>query len=319
VRHGPFKISPTHCQRLWERIACLDPELLHIEMDFAAAVLGLPGHPTQVPLILDSGCTYHLSYLREAKWAGSFLGRARALVRGLRLRLYESRLAAAVDMVLAVSQKEAGIVTRLCPTAATRVVPNGVDCKQVFPRPLGSEVLFCGSLAWPPNRDATRYFLRRILPRIRNAGCGAEVAIVGGGTDETIRGLAAADGRVLLPGHVPEVASWYARARVVINPMRGGGGTRLKVLEGMASARPVVSTRIGAEGLEVTDGQEVYLRDDPAAFADAVCRLLRDDGLAAAMGKAGRALVESRYDWEECLSPLDALYGEDRKRNSGPS
>jgi glycosyltransferase involved in cell wall biosynthesis len=310
VRRGPFKISPTTRQRLWDSVARINADLLHVEMDYAAAMLGLPGYPTRLPLVLDSGCTYHLSYLREARWARSPLDRARALVRWFRLRRYESRLAAAMDTILAVSQKEAEILARLCPTVRTVVVPNGVDCESFPYQPLGGDVLFCGSLAWPPNYDAVLFFLERILPRVRAKGCDASVLIVGVGVDEEVRRLAAADGRVLLPGHVPEMAPWLARARVVINPMRGGGGTRLKVLEGMASGRPIVSTQIGSEGLEVTDGREVLLKDDPAAFADAVCNLLRNQELAAAMGRAGRALVERSYDWRVCLAPLGPLYDE---------
>lgn len=310
VRRGPFMVPEAISDRLWDLIARVEADVVHVEMDYAAALLGLPMWSAPIPIVLDSGCTYHLSYLREVCWARSPVSRLRALVRWFRLRRYEARLAAGVDVVVVVSAKEAAILRRLHPGVHSPVVPNAVDCGAFPCPPLGSEILFCGALTWPPNRDAVLFFLRRILPRIRAAGYQPRVALVGAGTDPAVQRLAGAVGSVLLPGQVPDILTWYARAGVVINPMRGGGGTRFKVLEGMASGRPVVSTRIGAEGIEVTDGREVLLADDPTAFADAVCYVLRNPEAAAAMGQAGRALVERRYDWKTCLAPLDTLYEE---------
>ena len=90
--------------------------------------------------------------------------------------------------------------------------------------------------------------------------------------------------------------------------MRGGGGTRLKMLEAMAAGKAVVSTTIGAEGLALTPGRDVVIADTPEAFAAAVSALLVDRPRAERLGRAARALVEARYRWEACLAPLDDLY-----------
>ena len=100
----------------------------------------------------------------------------------------------------------------------------------------------------------------------------------------------------------------YARAAVFVNPMRGGGGTRLKMLEAMAAGKAVVSTTIGAEGVALTPGRDVVIADTPETFAAAVSALLVDRPRAERLGRAARALVEARYRWEACLAPLDDLY-----------
>lgn len=309
-RVGPFSVPRGIRERLWECVTRTGAEILHVEKSYGAAVLGLPTRPVPLPVVLDDACVHHIRYRREAKWAHSPWHRARALVRWFRLRRYESRLAAAVDAVLAVSAEEAAIIGAFAPETRVAVVPNGVDCDAIRPLPLGKDILFCGAFTYEPNRDAAMFFLREILPRLRAAGCLAEVLLVGAGPDPELHRLAEGDGSVQLPGWVPHMTPWYARAGVVINPMRGGTGTRLKVLEALAAGRPVVSTRIGAEGLEVSDGREVRLADDPASFAAEVFRLLRDQATAGAMGREGRLLVERNYDWKRCLAPLDTLYEE---------
>jgi glycosyltransferase involved in cell wall biosynthesis len=307
-RVGPFSVPRGVRQHLRELVEQSGAELLHVEMDYAAAILGLPVLPVPIPVVLDSACTYHMCYRRDAGLPGSLWQRSRALVRWYRMQRYETALARAADVVLAVSQEEAEIVTEIAPNVRTAIIPNGTDCKAISPQPLGKDILFVGGLTWSPNRDAAQYFMGEILPLIRAAGCQAEVLIVGADPDVKVQHLAASDGHVQLPGRVPDIAQWYARAAVVINPMRGGGGTRLKVLEALAAGRPVVTTRIGAEGLDVSDGKEVCLADDPAAFAEKVLWLLRNREAAQAMGRAGRVLVEARYDWTRCLAPLETLY-----------
>lgn len=303
-----IRVDPGTRERLWEAVGRTGADILQVEMTVGAAMLGFPDRPSPIPLVLDEACAYHVSYRREARFAGSAWRRARALVRYVRLRRYEARLAAAADAVLSPSADVAATISAFAPRTQVLVVPNGVDCMAIRPLPLGTDVLFCGTFAFWPNRNAAVFFLQQVLPRLRAAGCFAKVLLVGAGLDREVTRLAEGDGRVQLPGSVPDMTPWYARAGVVINPMRGGGGTRLKVLEALAAGRPVVTTRTGAEGLQVSHGREVWLADDPASFAAAVERLLRDRPSAEAMGRAGRSLVENLYDWERCLARLDTLY-----------
>jgi glycosyltransferase involved in cell wall biosynthesis len=134
------------------------------------------------------------------------------------------------------------------------------------------------------------------------------VLVAGRDPGPELEALAAAAPRLRLLGFVPDLGPLYARAGVFVNPMRGGGGTRLKMLEAMAAGKAVVSTAIGAEGLALTPGRDVVVADGAPAFAEAVRALLADPGRAARLGQAARALVEARYRWEACLAPLEQLY-----------
>jgi len=95
---------------------------------------------------------------------------------------------------------------------------------------------------------------------------------------------------------------------VYVVPLRIGGGTRLKILDALAMGSAIVSTRIGCEGIEVTDGQDILMADTPQDFADAVCRVLDDATLRDRLGRAGRALVERRYDWRAVAQDMLAVY-----------
>jgi glycosyltransferase involved in cell wall biosynthesis len=186
------------------------------------------------------------------------------------------------------------------------VAPNGVDAAALTPSPPGDAALFVGMLSYGPNRDAMTWFARDVLPRLGAAG--PEVLVAGRDPGPELQALAEGVPRLRLLGFVPDLTPLYARAGVFVNPMRGGGGTRLKMLEAMAAGKAVVSTAIGAEGLALTPGRDVVLADTAAEFADAVRALLADRARAVRLGRAARALVEARYAWDVCLAPLEALY-----------
>src|SRR5262249_30570264 len=115
---------------------------------------------------------------------------------------------------------------------------------------------------------------------------------------------------LIVTGAVPDVQPYLARAAVYVVPMRMGSGTRLKVLEAMAAGVPVVSTRVGLQGIAATPGEEAYAADAPGAFAAAVLRLLGDAGERARLAERARALVEARYDWARLAPALPALYAD---------
>ena len=114
---------------------------------------------------------------------------------------------------------------------------------------------------------------------------------------EEARRLAGVDDSVTLAGWVPEMQPWFDRASVVLVPIRSGGGTRLKVLDGLASGRAMVTTSAGAEGVDLRDGEHALVADGADAFTAATVGLLRDADLRARLGAAARRLAEERYDW----------------------
>jgi glycosyltransferase involved in cell wall biosynthesis len=208
--------------------------------------------------------------------------------------------------VVTVSEDEARLVRGLAPHCRVVVAANGVDAGAIQTTPPGDAVLFVGLLSYAPNRDAMEWFVRDVLPRLGPDG--PDVLVAGREPGAELEALARRHRRLRLLGFVPDLAPLYARAGVFVNPMRGGGGTRLKMLNAMAAGKAVVSTTLGAEGLALTPERDVVLADTADDFAAAVHDLLRDRPRAERLGRAARGLVEARYRWEACLAPLDDLY-----------
>jgi glycosyltransferase involved in cell wall biosynthesis len=166
-----------------------------------------------------------------------------------------------------------------------------------------------------PNVDAALWFVREILPRIRATRPEVQFVIVGQKPVERLLRLNGQNG-VVVTGAVEDVRPFIAGAAVYVAPLRMGGGTRFKLLEAMALARPIVSTTLGAEGFAVASGRELLLADSPADFAAAVLSLLADPARAATLGQAGRAFVQTRYDWSAIIPKLEAVYEERRTQGA---
>jgi glycosyltransferase involved in cell wall biosynthesis len=230
-----------------------------------------------------------------------------------RMLRYEGRTLARFDGVLAVSDQDGDTFSRLYPGAITHsvhVVPTGVDTDYFTPSPSAAqsrEMVFTGSMDWLPNEDAMVFFCRDVLPIIRAEEPGVRLTVVGRAPTPTVRSLA--DGASIeVTGAVADVRPYMKDAAVYIVPLRIGGGTRLKIFEAMAMGKAVVSTTVGAEGLPVTNGEQVMLADDPHTFARAVVGLMRDIDRRRQIESAARALVVERYDWSAVAGELeDAL------------
>jgi len=236
-------------------------------------------------------------------------GRRRA--RGLRRRLswalrwwktthYVRRVLRAFAGYTVASQEERDCLTRIAPTApAPAIVPNGVDVAAFgadFGPPEPDTLVFAGALSFHLNFEAMAYFLAEVYPRIRARRPGVTLRITGRTEGVPLHRLPQQPG-VVFTGYVADVRPVVARSRVSIAPLLRGGGTRLKVLEAMALGTPVVATSKGAEGIEAEPGRDLWIADDPVAFAEAVLRLLEDDGLYRRLRENGRRLVRERYDW----------------------
>jgi polysaccharide biosynthesis protein PslH len=201
------------------------------------------------------------------------------------------------DRVYVASSADRDLLAGEHPGLDVRVLENVVrPPRPLAPPPAGDPFtfLFVGNLDYYPNDDAARYFCARVLPLLRaSARRPFRVRFVGAGPSQTVR-LLASEPYVTVTGQVRDVTPWYESAHAVIVPVRAGGGTRIKVLEAFAHRRPVVSTRIGAEGLGVTAGRHLLLADSAPDFAACCAALMRDAGLGGALAERSAALVRSR-------------------------
>jgi polysaccharide biosynthesis protein PslH len=197
------------------------------------------------------------------------------------------------------------------PGVRTTVIPNAADVEYYQPRPTdplpdGRTVVFFGLLSYVPNVDGVTHFIQDIWPRIAERHTEARCKIIGAEPPPSL--LALAGPRVELTGFVPDLRPHLASAAVVVAPLRLGGGTRLKIVEGMAMGKAIVSTTLGAEGIEAVPERDLLVENEPESFANAANRLLADPDLAARIGRSARRLAVERYSWSGAAHALEAFY-----------
>ena len=208
--------------------------------------------------------------------------------------------AAACDLAEAVavcSSCDGDVLREISPNVRLFVVPNVVDVEKYAPGVCndGRTVLFVGAMDWLPNQDGADFLIFDILPRLRQLVPSVRVVLAGRNPSAALICRYQEFPDVRFTGTVAELRPVIARAAVCVVPLRIGSGTRLKILEAAAMAKPIVSTTLGAEGLDLRHGHEILLEDKPRDFAEAIALLLTDPARAAAMGHAARLAVEEQY------------------------
>lgn len=226
---------------------------------------------------------------------------------------YERRIFGEVGRVIAVSEADARLVREEFGGRRVSVVDNGIDraaFESIRRTPDRRRILFLGSFDWRPNQDAVGVLLDRIFPAVRAAEPLARLVLVGRRPPDSLVRRAAESEGVELHADVPEVRPYLETSGVMVVPLRIGGGSRLKILESLAAGLPVVSTRVGAEGLEIEPGRHYLQADEPAAMAEALVGCVRDPAPVQAMADEARTLVLRRYDWDVLAERLERAWFE---------
>lgn len=236
-----------------------------------------------------------------------------AYKRALRkFKEYELDILSEFDHIFVVSDNDKKVfISEGMQKEKLSVVPNGVDCDYFKPRNTvtgGIHVLFMGTLSYDPNLAAIRIYLENIHPTIKKEFQDFRFYVVGKNPPKWLKKYAQHDPSVVVTGFVEDVRPYIINADVCIAPLTVGSGTRLKILEYMAMGKPVVSTTIGAEGLEIWDGKNVLIVDDWSEFGDKIIDLLNDEELAKKIGENGRKLVEEKYDWKKIVEKQMRVY-----------
>jgi sugar transferase (PEP-CTERM/EpsH1 system associated) len=292
-----------------------------IVCDFLPPAVNLPER-LPCPSILFTHNVEAEIWRRHATNASNPVSRGLLTQQWRRMLRFEAAALRRFDLVVAVSDTDRQTFQRLYPDvvrAPIQVVKTGVDTEYFTPvpgRPRRTHLVFTGSMDWLPNEDGMTYFVREILPRVRQLEPDTTLSIVGRAPTPAVQRLASAEG-IEVTGRVDDVRPHVAAGAVYIVPLRIGGGTRLKIFEAMAMAKAVVSTTVGAEGLPVTTGQNIVIADEPVRFAQAVVHLIRDTDARRRLETAARQLVVERYDWSAVAHDFeDALDRLSITRNS---
>lgn len=303
--------DPGYARRLEELAVSGGYDLVHLDtVDLAAY---LPCFEGRIPRVtLNHHNVESRLMARQADQKRVPLLGAYYKLQAAKLDALERRMCLAVDANIVVSELDEAALSDACQGGEFRVILNGVDLDFHRAHPDRAEreaktLVWAGGMHWFPNHDAVDHFVRDIWPQIHARREDLELLLVGSSPPESIQSAPGAN-RIDAPGYVPDVRPYLDRGDIYIAPIRVGSGTRLKILDAFASAIPVVSTAVGCEGLGVTDGEHLLVRDGAEAFCDGVLELAGNAELRNRVARNGRALVEQVYSWRHIGERARSLY-----------
>jgi sugar transferase (PEP-CTERM/EpsH1 system associated) len=310
--------APEMHARLAEMLIASQYDVLQAEgIEMAPYVLRLPRDRRPFVVFDNHNAEYLLqkrTFQTDVRRPRRWVGAAYSLAQWRKLAAYERRVCMDADRVITVSEADRTALLALEPGLSVTVVPNGVDLEFYRPGAVGAPealgpgaLVFTGKMDYRPNVDAVTWFAHSVLPVVKQRNPEAHFWAVG---QQPHARLSALSGRedVTITGRVPDVRPYIAGAGAYVVPLRIGGGTRLKVLEAMAMGQALVSTRLGCDGFDFTDGRELRFADTPEQFAEVIEELLRDRATAAELGRNARARVEANYGWQSIIPRLESVY-----------
>ena len=249
---------------------------------------------------------------RRIQHEPSAIKRAYFVYEWLALQRYERRHCPRFDANIVMSADDGAILKGIVPDASFTPIENGVDIEYFTPIPATDSraLIFAGRLDQYSNRDGILHFMQTAWPLVRQQHPDALIHIIGNNPPEALRRMAADDGRVKVHGFVPDVRPFFREAAAMICPLRDGGGTRIKILDGLALGIPIVTTSVGIEGIAAVPERDLLVADSPDAFLQQITRVFTDAGLRAQLASNARRLAEQRYSWNSLAADLECLYGE---------
>jgi glycosyltransferase involved in cell wall biosynthesis len=268
---------------------------------------------TAIPILLNCHNVEHIILRRYAQIEKNRFKKCYATLESHLMRVAERNGCREITRAMACSEIDREILQKFRPDLPISVIPNVVDTDLIQPmdnshvKNSDPVLFFQGVMDWYPNRDAVEFFARTIFPRVRDDCPRAKLLVAGRNPPDEFVEQFKSDPKVEFSGTVADMRPYLAVATVVIVPIRIGGGTRIKILEACAAGKPIVSTHIGAEGLDLQPGKEIILADNPAEFARAVVNLLQNPARCNALGKSARAAVVERYSKLTLKKKLDLL------------
>jgi len=314
LRRLPLSVERNRSARMTELVS----ERLRERVYDAAFVDGwlmaqyLPAGFKRLAVLHEHNAEY-VMWRRQAERERNPLLRSLIRLEYRRVRGYEAAILPRFDAVFAVSEADRKALLALgAQPERLRVLPNLPEPSLLESPPLSFAatepvVLYFGTLSWPANVEGLQYLFTSVWPHVCQQMPEARLVIAGSGAPAWLLRLARRTAGTEFLGPVMDAEPLYRRARVFVEASRSGGGTRLKVLNALARGLPVVTSPEGADGLEVVDAEHLLVSATPESMAEAVCRLMGDEGQWRTLSENGRALVRSRYKAETAYQALDEV------------
>ncbi len=266
-----------------------------------------------VPTILTEHNVESLRVFRLAKNSKNLILKMFMYLQYIKLKRFEKQACPNFNICATVSEDDLKTLKRMNPSANYVVIPNGVDTSYFAPdgqNPIPDSILWVGGMESMYNREAVEFFIEEIFPIIYKSIPDVKFTVVGKSPPKKLLRLSETNKNVKVVGYVEDVRPYVNSSAVYIAPIKSGSGTKLKVLNALSMAKPVVTTSIGAEGIEVKNGEHLLIADDPKVFAEKTIELLRNPELAMKLGRNGRRLTVEKYDWEIIGQKMLRVYKE---------
>jgi len=228
------------------------------------------------------------------------------------LKQYEGQMCRTFDAVLAVSQEDKLALIEAGARLDMTVIPIAIDTDeqaQIPRQPRSPHIVHIGTMYWPPNIAGITWFLDEIYPLVKQQVPDVRCTLIGARPPASITDRAKADSSLTVTGYVEDPIPYLADSSMMVVPLKAGGGMRVKILNALSQGVPMVSTTVGCEGINVTNGEDILVADSPEDFADATTRLLTNSILNRQITEKGRTMVVNTYDYRQACKPLDAIYG----------
>jgi glycosyltransferase involved in cell wall biosynthesis len=278
-----------------------------IVCDFLSSAANIPDLSS---VVLFQHNVESMIWKRHTEHAGSAWHRAYSRGQYERMLRYEADVCRSAKKIIAVSSADASAMNSLYGATGVCSVPTGVNLEYFAPplaRTPTQDLVFLGAMDWRPNIDGLSWFVGNVLPLIRARRPGCSLTVVGRAPTAEVRRLAESDKHIHVTGTVDDVRPYLWESGAAIVPLRIGGGTRLKIYEAMAAKIPVVSTSVGAEGLDIRDGDNIAIADSPQEFAERCVALLDDSGARQRMAANAWETIAACYSWEVVSSKFEQL------------
>lgn len=248
---------------------------------------------------------------RNVKSETNFFRKTYTYFQWKKVKNFETRWIPNFQGTMVVSPVDREYLLKHCPGQKIAVSPNGVDTDYFAPSSLPEEensVLFRGVMNFLPNSDAVRFFYQDVLPLIRKQIPSTKFYVVGKYPPPDLIEWAKNDPLLVITDYVEDMREWMGKAGVIVCPMRIGSGIKNKILESMAMAKAIVSTPMACAGLQINDGEHLFMAENPSELAEKSVTLLKNASLRKQMGGKAREFVKDYYTWKRNADDFEKLY-----------